>query len=354
MAIVAGQSKDVLKVELKEKFRDSGFDEMDGGVEIFGDWLYEKVWELQKNFETSSKMDEKDEAGQTELGKTAQPQSVSRIDPADDWYGTSKARLDNRPCCEKGIVESTSSTRTSDTLSTPFQFLDLPAELRTWVYREALVARGPVSLRSCLHHLPLGTNPVLNTALLSTCSQIRKEAKDLMLENTYIVNVFFNGVRSVIHRQQLPDHIRPRIRNLAFVLDGTRGNGGASDWQPLQSLTSLKRMTITAIDCPTLHSLFMCANLIKEIVERIPADCEIQFEAESMEVEEHIAEMKLRVGAAQFMTSPWGTMRDVVEVDAQVLKGATERALAETTQGCKSGETKNYRSLVKFEQRDGQ
>ena len=63
----------------------------------------------------------------------------------------------NRPCCDKVRKVSSNAKVEGEDYGAlaPFRFMDLPAELRTWVYRHAVVP-GTVSLVSCVHHMPYG------------------------------------------------------------------------------------------------------------------------------------------------------------------------------------------------------
>ncbi|KAK5685558.1 hypothetical protein LTS10_003639 [Elasticomyces elasticus] len=80
---------------------------------------------------------------------------------------------------------------TADTPFMPFRFLDLPAELRAWVYRELLAPVGQVSFSEVHlrdHALQNPLTASLSPAILRTSRQIHHEAKDIPYdENTIFI-----------------------------------------------------------------------------------------------------------------------------------------------------------------------
>lgn len=239
--------------------------------------------------------------------------------------------------------------------SSPFRFLDLPAEMRNRVYRAAL-SPGYISLQSCAaHHLPIGVSPPLATGILSASKQLAQESKDLIMESTFIVDVSLDsGIRPVINLQQLPEQILPKIQHIVLVLDFTRDymlSPLKADWRPVQKMSGLKTVKICAIQVEPPYAVFVAGeslqkqhrDTIKTILECIPLTCQVDYgcESDSKAISEHVHDMRSRIA----------TLRDVSRldlskaeiVDASDLIATAEEIKEKTQKGIKNGSTVDYR-----------
>ena len=298
--IVHGSTKTQMKSMLNRPFSSAGTTQIGQtwqDVGEFCDWLWKKVWEMIKNIKNEWKVEGRDDASYFGSGITRETSYGSR-----GWNGiyreSKSAEITDKPCCEI-VAPAVAVQVSSGSPKVPFLFLDLPAELRDWVYKELFVIGSVVDLRSCGHHLPLGTSPKLTPGLLATCSQVQKEIGYLLLENTFMVNILLDGTSSVIHSRQIPSHILPKLRNLVLVVNGCGDPGPFKDWKPLQALTSLKSLRLVGIDVETTpHNVGWWTTTLKQAVERIPKDCKIDFGHRSETELGHITDMRRRLERA--------------------------------------------------------
>ncbi|CAK3942451.1 Hypothetical predicted protein [Lecanosticta acicola] len=247
----------------------------------------------------------------------------------------------------------------------PFRFLDLPAELRNGVYRELLVTRsGYLSTHrlgdtSYIQAEQGGTkfdlhSPGCHPAILETCKQVYKEAKSVLyVENVIVARLTANiGTKSVFKMGRMRPSTLPHLTNLVLSVDSIKFDGGLRgafagvspnyaklNWYALQSLTGLKKLRICNIerenqkcDFPEDHLKHKTA-LLEQIIERIPANCDLSYEAQEG-IEKRFIQEQL-----QWRNRP-GHIRDAYEVDGEVLKRCAQGTLQ--NQGAKSGDERNH------------
>ncbi|KAK4549171.1 hypothetical protein LTR36_007629 [Oleoguttula mirabilis] len=152
----------------------------------------------------------------------------------------------------------------------PFRFMDLPPELRTWVYREALVL-GTVELLSCKHGNPFGVTPSLTVGLLATCHQINHEAKGLIFENTFIAESW-PASKLMIKPKLIPHHVLPQLTSLTLGLE----IGLDHDWRQMQAMTGLKEIKVRGLQDEQVKEAH-CRAVITNILESLPATCVLNF-----------------------------------------------------------------------------
>lgn len=230
-----------------------------------------------------------------------------------------------------------------------FRFMDLPAEMRTWVLRSALIS-GYISLRSCAQHMPAGVHPALPTSIFLISKSTKKEAEGMLLDNTIIVNASLqSSIRPAIHRKQLPEHILPFIKSLVIVIDLTKfvSTGDSTDrpidWRTIQGLTGMKKLRICGITTPACHG-HLSERLSRDlsmICERIPTACEMSFgEVEGgPQVQAHVEDMvdKFQDDGDTTAYAMGGTR----------LEGVWKSIEDDVVKGCKSG----FKDDFRFEER---
>jgi hypothetical protein len=260
----------------------------------FADELLKDVMGLCEEYNRGWKVDGKDDLSYFDCSRESKKKEGFNFDKILNGE-VKEGEMHRRRCCD--VFKSKASTDEpvyrSEFLDKPFNFMGLAPELRNRVYRHALVP-GTISLRSCSHHLPAGTNPATAAGLLSVNRLCNREAQGFLLENHFIVNVLVaKGTRSVIHRAQLPTHILPHLKSMTFVLDMTEGPTSFNcDWRQLQALTSLSLLRITVIDnSEQTRWLPHLTGVLSEIVMRVPADCKIEYGCITEEEDEHVGTM---------------------------------------------------------------
>ncbi|CZT15243.1 uncharacterized protein RCC_12223 [Ramularia collo-cygni] len=230
-----------------------------------------------------------------------------------------------------------------------FRFMDLPAELRDWVYKLSIIPTGFISLRSCAHHMPAGVFPAIATSIFGVSKAVNKEAEGLLLDNTIIVNGCLEwGSRSAIHRAQLPEHIIPLIKSLVIVIDFTRvvRTARVADWRVAQGMIGLKRLRICGIaidpaNCPSSE----LSTYLGIILERVPADCEVCFGEENggAEVEAHVQDMVEKIKAGQSIMQTRVLVKSAGAIEVAMLESAWKDIEDEVVKGCKSGFKEDFR-----------
>ncbi|TKA48310.1 hypothetical protein B0A55_13090 [Friedmanniomyces simplex] len=191
----------------------------------------------------------------------------------------------------KEVATPNRFTATEDALdralnATPFRFLDLPAELRMWIYRELLAPTSHVSFRLRDKHTFGGViGSSLNPAILRTSQQVFGEAKDILHQENNVcikVDVWF-GSRWMLSDGPVAPASLPRFESLMLLL--LVGHGGSLatgshanvDWRVLQAMTGLRRVSVAYIDeAAQRNKVGTKKALLTQVVERLPADCDMQ------------------------------------------------------------------------------
>ncbi|KAK5125280.1 hypothetical protein LTR85_000956 [Meristemomyces frigidus] len=152
----------------------------------------------------------------------------------------------------------------------PFRFMDLPAELRTWVYREALVP-GLVRLLSCKHGNPSGVTPLLTVGLLATSYQINDEAKGLLFENTFMADSY-PAFKLKIKPKLIPHHVLPQLTSMTLGLEIALKH----DWRQMQAMTGLLAIRLFGDGNEKVTDAH-CRDVIQNILESLSATCYVSF-----------------------------------------------------------------------------
>ncbi|KAK5172858.1 uncharacterized protein LTR77_002978 [Saxophila tyrrhenica] len=247
-------------------------------------------------------------------------------------------------CCDHPTTPATEYRK--EFLGTPFDLMGLPPELRVRIFELAL-APGSVSLTSCAHQMPQSTFPVLTPALLRTSRQLKQEAEGLLEANTLIVNASLqSGTRSVIHRTEVPPALLSKIKRLVLVVDAINYNVGPPpeskvqfDWRQLQALTSLTHLRVIGLESPNSDvAVDFWELVLGEIVRRIPANCKLEYGAESPLEIAHVSRMARTIEKAPRRWAGSGPKK-VDEAAVAKLKQAAARVSANVEQGVKSGQS---------------
>ncbi|KAK5125279.1 hypothetical protein LTR85_000955 [Meristemomyces frigidus] len=182
-----------------------------------------------------------------------------------------------------------------------FRFLDLPPELRLWVYREAL-APGHIALHSNGNNHLTDENRHVTPAhlapnLLRICKLVHKEAREILYsENTICINVACeHGCKPLISQAQVPDTALPRLKSVMLVFDTVHANNlvvdvlQLCDWRQLPGMTGLKQARICMMDRSDLVGrMNHKVALLEHVIERLPAGCKLTYGAQEEAEREHI------------------------------------------------------------------
>ncbi|KAK5170576.1 uncharacterized protein LTR77_005164 [Saxophila tyrrhenica] len=223
--------------------------------------------------------------------------------------------------------------------------IELPAELRLRIYEYALAPTGSLFLTSNRDYR-YQVEPTISPALLATCHQIHHEASSILYEQNSVcikLDVTDNSF-PIISSSRLPQRVLEKLQHICLILDGC-GAVGASpsyadvDWTALTALVSLKtlRLTLLAVGLPC-HPVWKhedyfagvnryCQDLVREVIERVPAATNIYYGTEEGSIERDIASRL--VNAPPISHYPAG------EVDEETLAIAVSTLEAEP--GSKSG-----------------
>ena len=310
----------------------------------FADWLWTMIWKFKHDFTSGWRIVGKDDASYFGMGKDVESSQTPMLDRDIFSRGGhfSAMRADFNRCCElaPSPLPETRNAGTTDT-DAPFRFLNLPPELRTWIYKEVL-SPGLVSLRTCAHHIPYGTSPNITPGLLVTCKQINEEAAGLVLENTFIVDLYASHTPThrIMHRQHMPDHILTQITSLILVVDlGTihadEFANVEANWRPLALLTSLQHLSIAGLPgALDTNDGSGWLRVIEEIVARTPSGCSIEVEAGNECVEQHIMGLMSRIKKKE---GHLGRSSEMKRVKVATLEAALQEITEKNMQGSKSG-----------------
>ncbi|PPJ57692.1 hypothetical protein CBER1_00164 [Cercospora berteroae] len=242
---------------------------------------------------------------------------------------------------------------------TYFRFMDLPAELRNRVYVELLAPTGFILLSRL--ETPSGCKPSRELLvesgseleILRVSKDIYKEAKSILYrENTVCVAAAIEvSTYPCIDTRLLPNSKLPLLASVTLVVDfradGEQNNAWIDrvHWQQLQKLTTLKHLRICFVESARLQDEHSHKKLmLKNILERIPADCQLTFESEEIPEIDFVQEvLEDHEGVATERHRRWS--EDPYECAGSVLERlVNEIKSTEGFQvGCKSGLERDYR-----------
>ena len=317
-------------------------------VDKLVDECYEIVLHVKEEFRAGWKVRGKNEASYFGRGRIEEQQDGRPSGQRNYWRDDDGQAKKETVCCrrQKKLPQHGPLPKNND--DRPFRCMDLPPELRNLIYRRML-APGTVSLVSCAHHNPRGTAPGLVPSILATSKHVREEAADLLFENTFVANLHPSAEgfpRPALHRGQLPLHVLPKVKNLVLVVDSLRFTRPNCDWTPLQALTSLKTLHITAIEeekRPTdVEDLTI---ILTEIIRRIPATCEVHYGCSMPMVERFVHYMSDVLTQKPLHDRSGERIEETAGIGVARLKAAAENVSGDVIQGAKSGEALKSRSL---------
>lgn len=236
----------------------------------------------------------------------------------------------------------------------PFRFLDLPAELRTWVYRHALAPTGnlmpkyrTIQSNDGDNVVVAGITPSITPALIQANRQLKSEIGDMLYsENTIYItadNIGATVMPVFCQGNRLTPDTFAKLQHVVLTLDmGSRNDSFAykcldykrCDWMQLQYLTALKDIRIRMIKNPETDQdrREELPKVLKQVIERLPAACEVKFGPRTAQEYEHcFRHMKL------------AERKDGFIIPAEELEEASKVKGVVEGKGCKSGSTKDHR-----------
>ncbi|KAF2773807.1 hypothetical protein EJ03DRAFT_347215 [Teratosphaeria nubilosa] len=235
----------------------------------------------------------------------------------------------------------------------PFRLLDLPPELRLWIYRHLLAPMGSISLRSCGHHFPLQVlSGIHSTKIPRVCKLVNQEAMSVLFgDNTIITSFKLEGGTTVppMNNKKLPDCVLPQLTSLTLVIDVTSWwTHYTGDLRQVQAMTGLKKLRICAITSSKEEEQDVenWTRVIGEFLARVPVSCQVSFEARTGGEKRHV---KLLVDDVRLATvwakhSQRNAREDMAELeDVGVLEEAWKKALVKVEKGSKPGTTNDWR-----------
>ena len=230
-------------------------------------------------------------------------------------------------------------------LNNSFRLLDLPPEIRLHVYRYILAPTGTISLRSDgLHHHLRVVPGNIKPGILRTCRTVYHEAKDILYHNNTVcltVETQFCNT-NMIHPMHMSGSGLAKLKSVLLFFDTVNADAMTIDmysntnWRQIQAMTGLQKATISVIEHSS-HSQHR-QSLMRHVVERLPASCNIRYTTSSAAEEDHLNDLKERIEKAKFHSRPGATFQIA---DGQELKQAAAEYL--DRQGAKSGHTRDYR-----------
>ncbi|EME77753.1 uncharacterized protein MYCFIDRAFT_84851 [Pseudocercospora fijiensis CIRAD86] len=253
-----------------------------------------------------------------------------------------------------------SSTVVTQDSSQGFRFLDLPAELRNWVYREHLAPMGYICLYTRDWHGVNHTHPEDSTdiasgadiSILSTNRQIHSEAKSILYRenNLCCVGLISTSFQPIIDIHTLPNSALPLLASLTLICDHRPSeNQGQNwyqrvNWMQLQSMTTLKNIRICIVEREEQRDENAYKKFIlQNIIERVPQDCEVSFGPKESYEQDTIDEtIEQSDDRAADNRARWGP---AFNVDATLLEKLAKGVMAK--KGTKNGHTRDYRFAEK-------
>lgn len=225
---------------------------------------------------------------------------------------------------------------------------ELPAELRMRIYEYALAPTGSLALTSTKSKRR-ATVPIIAPSLLATCRQIYSEASHIIYaENSICITVDAHDTCwPTIAEARLPQRVLEKLQHLTVLLDCTSyfsASYADVDWTAFSALVSLRTIrfsliTVGGVPSGTsfvtrrlrpLADLF--AELLPEILERIPASTSIFYGTDDGSAERNVCYRAVEVrsrGRLDKLT--------VTETDGEELAELGLEVTKHVERGCKSG-----------------
>ncbi|KAF2214464.1 hypothetical protein CERZMDRAFT_95729 [Cercospora zeae-maydis SCOH1-5] len=365
---------------LKWKLLDEGFIHYEQGAYVLAKVI---VGEMYNANTSPNKLDEaiKDALSRTTLGnipaltntvlaafremddqfRNGELDSMQHTDA--DAYGDAYGAEDGTDNCDamsdEPISEPSEHGKDISAEQTHFRFLDLPAELRNRVYVELLAPNGFIVLSRidspCGRKFdkPRSVESGSEIDILCVSKEIYQEAKSILYrDNTVCVAAAINlSTYPCIDTQLLPWSSLPLLASMTLVVDLRADDEpnnvwiDRANWLQLQKLTTLKHVRICFVETVGLcgensHKRIM----LKNILERIPADCQLTFESEGVAeidfVQEVIEDHENHVRKRRHAEAT-----ELYEVDGKLLEKLVKEIKGKEgfEMGYKNGHERDYR-----------
>ncbi|KAM3422266.1 hypothetical protein BST61_g2627 [Cercospora zeina] len=262
--------------------------------------------------------------------------------------------MSDEPISEPSVHEEDSTAE-----QTHFRFMDLPAELRNRVYVQLLAPKGFIVLSRmdspCGRRFdkPRRVESGSELDILCVSKEIYKEAKSILYrDNTVCVAAAIElSTYPCIDTHLLPDSYLPLLASMTLVVDLRVDDEpdniwiDRANWLQVQKLTTLKNLRICFVETVGMrgdnsHKKVM----LKNILERIPADCQLTFESEAVDeidfVQEVIEDHESFVRRRTHLEA-----RELYEVDGSLLEKLVNEVKGKKglEMGCKNGHERDYR-----------